>query len=125
MSNGTAAIISDKGDRDELLSDLNDMIDGTMTLKITCEQKNDQANASKYSDRLDILNDQYTKLSDSIWENWIGDAATVKADMKSATKGVDDCVKQIQQNVNTAQAIIKGLVYVDKAIEIAAKLLPL
>jgi hypothetical protein len=122
MSNGTAAIISDKGDRDELLSDLNHTIDGTLTLKVTCEQNNDQANAQKYQSQFDTLNAQYTKLSNAIWKDWIGDAAAVKADMRAATKGVDDCIKQIQQNVNTAQAIVKGLLYVDKAIEIAAKL---
>jgi hypothetical protein len=44
--------------------------------------------------------------------------------MQAATDNVNQSVKDIQSNVNTAQNIVKELGYLDQAIAIAAKLTP-
>jgi len=89
-----------------------------------CDQNQDQTNSDKYSLRLNRLNALYTTLSNALWKDWIGDAATVKKNMQAATDNVNQSVKDIQSNVSTAQNIVKALGYLDQAIAIAAKFAP-
>jgi hypothetical protein len=124
MSNGIANVISDHGDKLDLLNLLSIDINGVVYLKMWCDQNHDQTNGPQYSARLNTLNSQYASLSNALWKDWIGDAATVKADMQKATDGANARVRQIQQSINAAQAIVKALGYVDQAIAVAAKLLP-
>ncbi|MGD0073091.1 MAG: hypothetical protein ABSD31_01975 [Candidatus Binataceae bacterium] len=124
MSNGTASGISDHGDKLQLLNNLSSSINGTVYLKMWCDQNQDQTNSNNYALRLNRLNALYTTLSNALWKDWIGDAATVKKNMQAATRNVNQSVKNIQSNVNTAQNIVKALGYLDQAVAIAAKLAP-
>jgi len=126
MSNGTASAsaISDHGDKLQLLNNLSSVINATVYQKMWCDQNQDQTNSSNYALRLSRLNASYTTLSKALWEDWIGDAATVKRNMQAATDNVNQSVKDIQSNVNTAQNIVKALGYLDQVIAIAAKLAP-
>jgi hypothetical protein len=118
-----ANVISDHGDKLDLLNLLSTDINGVTYLKMWCDENHDQTNGPQYAARLVTLNAQYTSLSNALWKDWIGDAVTVKAGMQKATDGANACVKQIQQSINTAQAIVKALGYVDQAIAVASKLL--
>lgn len=126
MSNGnaSASAISDHGDKLQLLNNLSSAINATVYLKMWCDQNHDQTNSDKYALRLNRLNALYTTLSNALWTDWIGDAATVKKNMQAATDNINQSVKDIQSNVNTAQDIVKALGYLDQAIAIAAKLAP-
>ncbi len=126
MSNGTgsAGAISDHGDKLQLLNNLSISINATVYLKMWCDQNQDQTNSDKYALRLNRLNALYTTLSNALWEDWIGDAATVTKNMQAATDNVSRSVKAIRSNVNTAQNIVKALGYLDRVIAIAAKLAP-
>jgi hypothetical protein len=126
MSNGTASAsaIGDHGDKLQLLNNLSSSINATVYLKMWCDQNHDQTNSNNYALRLNRLNALYTTLSDALWKDWIGDAATVKKNMQAATDNVNQSVKDIQSKVNSAQNIVKGLGYLDQAIAIAAKLTP-
>jgi hypothetical protein len=123
MPNATPNVISDHSDKLALLNLLSIDINGVVYLSMWCDENNDQTNGPQYSARLNTLNSQYAKLSKALWMDWIGDAVTIKAGMQKATDGVNANVKQIQQSINTAQAIVKALGYVDQAITIASKLL--
>jgi hypothetical protein len=126
MSNTTASAsaISDHGDKLQLINNLSSSINATVYLKMWCDQNHDQTNSNNYAPRLNRLNALYTTLSDALWKDWIGDAATVKKNMQASTDNVNQSVKDIQSNVNTAQNIVKALGYLDQAIVIAAKLAP-
>jgi hypothetical protein len=126
MSNGTASTgsISDHGDKLQLLNNLSSSINATVYLKMWCDQNQDQTNSDNYALRLNRLNALYTTLSGALWKDWIGDAAIVKKNLQAATDNVNQSVKNIQSNVDTAQNIVKALVYLDQAIAIAVKLAP-
>jgi hypothetical protein len=126
MSNVTvsASAISDHGDKLQLINNLSSSINATIYLKMWCGQNQDQTNSDKYALRLNRLNALYTTLSNELWKDWIGDAAAVKKNMQAATDNVNQSVKDIQSNVNTAQNIVKALGYLDQAIAIATKLAP-
>jgi hypothetical protein len=126
MSNGTvsASAISDHGDKLQLINNVSSSINATIYLKMWCDQNQDQTNSDKYALRLNRLNALYTTLSNELWKDWIGDAAAVKKNMQAATDNVNQSVKDIQSNVNTAQNIVKALGYLDQAIAIATKLAP-
>jgi hypothetical protein len=123
MSNATANVISDT-DKKTLLQNLSDTKAGTLNLENLCYQNNDPTNVQNCEDRFSTLGRQHDSLSAAEWKDWIGDATAVKAGLKSANDGLNDCIKQIQQSIDTAQAIVKGLGYIDQAITIASKLLP-
>jgi hypothetical protein len=126
MSDGTASAsaITDHGDKLQLLNNLSSAINATVYLKMWCDQNQDQTNSNNYALRLNRLNALYTTLSNALWTDWIGDAATVKKNLQSITDNVNQSVKDIQSNINTAQNIVKALGYLDQAIAIAAKLAP-
>jgi len=126
MPNGTvsASAISGHGDKPQLINNVSSSINATIDLKMWCDQNQDQTNSDKYSLRLNRLNALYTTLSNALWKDWIGDAATVKKNMQAATDNVNQSVKDIQSNVSTAQNIVKALGYLDQAIAIAAKFAP-
>jgi len=126
MPNGTvsASAISGHGDKQQLINNVSSSINATIDLKMWCDQNQDQTNSDKYSLRLNRLNALYTTLSNALWKDWIGDAATVKKNMQAATDNVNQSVKDIQSNVSTAQNIVKALGYLDQAIAIAAKFAP-
>jgi hypothetical protein len=124
MSNGNpnAGAISDHGDKLKIVNNVSSDINSTVYLKMWCDQNQDQTNSNNYALRLNRLNALYTTLSNALWKDWIGDAATVKTGLQAATDNVNQSVKDIQSNVSTAQNIVKGLGYLDQAIAIAAKL---
>lgn len=126
MSSGAASAnaISDHGDKLALLNNVSNCINATVYLKMWCDQNGDTANSAKYQQRLTQLNTLYTKLSNAIWQDWIGQSATVKGGLQAATDNVNQSVKNIQSDVDTANNIVKALGYVDQAIAIAAKLAP-
>ncbi len=126
MSNGTASAsaITDHGDQLQLLNNLSSSINATVYVKMWCDQNQDKLNSNNYALRLNRLNALYATLSKVLWQAWIGDPATVKKNMQAATDNVNQSVKDIQSNVNTAQNIVKALGYLDQAIAIAAKLAP-
>jgi hypothetical protein len=126
MSNGavSADAISDDADKMQLLNNVSTSINATTYLKIWCDQNQGRTNSDDYALRLNRLNALYTTLSNALWKDWIGDAATVKKNLQAATDNVSQSVKDIQSNVNTAQNIVKVLGYLDQAIAIAAKLAP-
>ncbi len=82
MPNEIANLISDHGDKLDLLNLLSTDINGVTYLKMWCDVNNDQTNGPQYSARLNALNSQYDSLSSALWSDWIGDAVTVKAAMQ-------------------------------------------
>lgn len=126
MANGIAGAssISDHGDKLQLLNNLSSSVNATVYLKMWCDQNQDQTNSDNYALRLNRLNVLYTTFSGALWKEWIGDAAIVKKNLQAATDDVNQSVKDIQSNVNTAQNIVKALGYLDQAIAIAVKLAP-
>jgi hypothetical protein len=126
MSNGSPGsnAIKDHGDKLQLLNNVSNCINAAVYLKMWCDQNQDQTNSNNYEQRLKKLNAAYTKLSKALWQDWIGDAAAVKKNLQAATDNVNQSVKNVQSNVNTAQNIVKALGYLDQAIAIAAKLAP-
>lgn len=126
MSNGAAATnaITDHGDKLQLLNNVSYCINAVVYLKMWCDQNQDQTNSNNYAQRLSKLNAAYTKLSNALWQDWIGDAAILKKNLQAAADNVNQSVKNVQSNINTAQNIVKALGYLDQAIAIAAKFAP-
>jgi hypothetical protein len=116
--------MNDHGDKLQLLNNLSSVINSTVYLKMWCDQSRDRTNSNNYALRLNRLNALFTTLSNTLWTDWIGDAATAKKNMQAATDNVNQSVKDTQSNIHTAQNIVKAVGYLDQVIAIAAKLAP-
>jgi len=71
------------------------------------------------------LSDAIDNLVDRAMENWLTDAQQAITDATAANTQLGAAIKSIETDVTNTAAMVKAIGYVDQAIQIALKLLPL
>jgi hypothetical protein len=91
-------------------------------LKALCEEQALTDEAARFDRRKARLKLEIDGLLRDLYQDWIGDAKTLKGKLDESNKAVDKAIKDIEQKIKTAENVVKALGCIDDAIKIAANL---
>ena len=79
--------------------------------------------AKKVHTRNGKLRDQINILRAKIANEWVGSAKKLEAEMRSTNRELQAAIRDIERSIKVAQRVVKVIGYLDKVIEMPAKLL--
>lgn len=94
-----------------------------LDLEILFWIKGDKPKAIEIQAMGNELDDIIVKLRNTNWSIWEGDAAALEQKIKENNKDLQTAIRDIQNDIQTAQRIVKAIGYIDEVIKVAAGLM--
>lgn len=85
--------------------------------------KGQQKEALEIKVKADDLDDTIIKLRNTNWSMWSGSTIVVEQKIKKNNTNLQSAIRDIQNDIKTAQRTVKAVGYIDDVIRIAAGLL--
>ena len=109
-------------EKNTLLDNLSVCYNRTNYLKALSEEQGRTDEAKRFSRRKDRLKLEIDGLLRDLYQEWIGDAKALREKIEVSNKALDESIKDIEQDIETAQNIVKAIGYIDDVIDIADRL---
>ncbi|MGJ8654498.1 MAG: hypothetical protein ACSHX8_14655 [Opitutaceae bacterium] len=111
-------------DKNILLDKLSISYNRTNYLKILCEEEGLLDQALKLERRRSRLKLEIDALLRDLYQDWIGDAKSLKGNIDGSNKKLKEAIKDIEKKIKIAQNIVKAVGYIDDVIKVATDLVP-
>lgn len=109
-------------DKNKLLDVLSLSYNRAFRLETICQEKNLRDEEAKAKRRKKRLKTEIDGLLRDIYVEWIGNANTLRDTITLKNEEIDNCIQDIESNIDTAQKVIKAIGYIDAIIKIASDL---
>jgi len=108
-------------DKEALIDSLLEASRKAIRLKLALKFQGKDAEAETVSDKKDALSDEIDRLIAGQMRAWNTSAAGHLATIGSANKKLQRAIREVKSAINTAQAVVKAIGYLDEAIAVAAE----
>jgi len=111
-----------QAEKNELLDKLSVCYNRVNYLKLLCDEANKPDEAAQFDRRKARLKVEIDGLLRDLYENWIGNANSLKTSLQNSNNGVEASIKEIEGDIKVAENIVKAIGYIDDVIKVAAAL---
>ncbi len=92
-----------------------------LRLEVALDLQNEDSSTTKQAN--DRLAEKIDQLRAKLYDAWLEDAQAVRNEIVTANGQIKEAIKSIEKGIGVAENIVKAVGYIDRAVEVASRLL--